>query len=264
MSPEIKGIESENKGKQQVILGIKGILLGAGIIVPGVSGGTILVIFGMYERLLKDVLSMHFTPYITLVIGAITGVFGGGAVLSYLFEAYPNPTYGLILGCLIMSIPVILKRTKGISIKNLLLMAIGGGLSFSLLRLPVLFGAGPITVGQTFLGGFVGSATMMIPGISGSAVLIVLRIYEPILLAVREFDVLTLGIFLVGALVGVLLLARVLRSLYAMYSSEILFFFSGLIIGALGMVLPPEWTVFSVGSIFVGMFLVYRFGRSGG
>ena len=266
MSREVKGMGKEERGqmKHQLYNGLKGILLGAGIIVPGVSGGTILVIFGIYEQLLKDVLSMRFKPYIALVIGAIAGVFAGGAVLSSLFEAYPNPTYGLILGCLLMSIPVILKRTKGMSMKNLSLLVLGGILSFSLLKLPTLFGAGILTVGQTFLAGFVSSATMMIPGISGSAVLIVLGVYEPILLAVREFDVLTLGIFLGGALAGVLLLARILRSLYAQFSSEILFFFSGLIIGALGMVLPPEWNVFSIVSIFIGMLLVYRFGRSGG
>lgn len=250
------------RSKNQMILGFKGVILGAGVIIPGVSGGTIMVIFGMYEQMLEDLLSLYLKPYIAMGIGAVVGIFGGGALLSYLFDYHPSPTYAFILGCLLMSIPFILKRTRGVTKKRILLLIIGAVLSYSLLELPALFIGGALSPGQTFLAGFVASATMMIPGVSGSALLIVLGFYESILEAVRSFDMMTLLIFVIGAGAGAFILAKVLKTLFALYLSEILFFFTGLIIGSLGMLMPEEIGLLSAASFLVGLALVYRFGRA--
>ena len=249
------------KSKVQIILWVRGIILGAGVIVPGVSGGTIMVIFGMYETMLQDLLRFRLKPYIAMAIGAVVGVFAGGALLSFLFDHHPNPTYSFIMGCLLMSIPFILKRTKGFTGKRTLLLLIGILISFSLLRLPALFVGGTLTLGQTFFAGFVSSATMMVPGVSGSAVLIVLGLYESILEAVRLFEMRTLLIFIIGAVTGVFLLAKVLKSLFTRYMSEILFFFTGLIIGSLGMVWPSEISFIPLVTFGLGLGLVYRFGK---
>ncbi len=249
------------RSKAQLILWVRGIILGAGVIIPGVSGGTIMVIFGMYEKMLQDLLRFHIKPYIAMGIGALVGVFAGGALLSFLFENHPDPTYAFILGCLIMSIPFILKRTKGVTNKRLLLLITGVILSVSLLELPTLFMGGALTVPQIFLAGFVSSATMMIPGVSGSAVLIVLGLYESILEAVREFQMVTLVVFVTGAATGVFMLAKVLKTLFGLYMSEILFFFTGLIIGSFRMVMPGAIGFFPLVTFGLGLALVYRFGK---
>lgn len=249
------------KSKVQIILWVRGIILGVGVIIPGVSGGTIMVIFGMYERMLHDLLHFRIKPYVAMGIGALVGVFVGGVLLSFLFENHPNPTYAFILGCLLMSIPFILKRTKGFTKNRLILLITGGILSFSLLELPTLFVGGDVTIAQTFLAGFVSSSTMMIPGVSGSAVLIVLGLYESILEAVRDFEITTLVVFVTGAATGVFMLAKVLKTLFALYMSEILFFFTGLIIGSLKMVMPGTIGFFPLVTFGLGLALVYRFGK---
>jgi len=254
-------LKGYSKSKFQIVLWIRGIILGVGIIIPGVSGGTIMVIFGMYEKMLQDLLRFHIKPYIAMGIGALVGIFAGGALLSFLFDNHPDPTYAFILGCLLMSIPFILKRTGGFTKNRLILLIIGGVLSFSLLELPTLFVGGDLTVAQTFLAGFVSSSTMMVPGVSGSAVLIVLGFYESILDAVRDFQMRTLGIFAAGAVAGVFILAKVLKTLFSLYMSEILFFFTGLIIGSLKMVMPGTIGFFPLVTFAMGLALVYRFGK---
>ncbi|NBG88387.1 DUF368 domain-containing protein [Isachenkonia alkalipeptolytica] len=249
------------RSKAQIILWLRGIILGAGVIIPGVSGGTIMVIFGMYEKMLQDLLRFHVKPYIAMGIGVLVGVFAGGALLSFLFDHHPDPTYAFILGCLLMSIPLILKRTRGYTKKRLLLLVTGGILSFSLLELPTLFIGTELTLGQTFLAGFVSSATMMVPGVSGSALLIVLGLYEEILEAVRDFQMGTLIIFVTGAATGVFILAKVLKTLFTLYMSEILFFFTGLIIGSFNMVMPGTIGFFPLVTFGLGLALVYRFGK---
>ncbi len=220
-----------------------------------------MVIFGMYEKMLQDLLRFHIKPYIAMGIGALVGVFAGGALLSFLFDNHPDPTYAFILGCLLMSVPLILKRTKGFTKNRWVLLITGGILSFSLLELPTLFVGGQLTVPQIFLAGFASSATMMIPGVSGSAVLIVLGLYESILEAVREFQMTTLLVFVTGAATGVFMLAKVLKTLFALYLSEILFFFTGLIIGSLKMVMPGTIGFFPLVTLGLGLALVYRFGK---
>ena len=249
------------KSKVQIILWLRGIILGVGVIIPGVSGGTIMVIFGMYEKMLRDLLRFHMKPYIAMGIGALVGVFVGGALLSFLFDRHPDPTYGFILGCLFMSIPLILQRTKGFTRNRMILLINGAILSFSLLELPAVFTVGALTIPQIFLAGFISSATMMIPGVSGSAILIVLGLYESILEAVREFQMGTLVVFVTGAATGVFLLAKVLKTLFALYMSEILFFFSGLIIGSFKMLMPASIGFFPLVTFGLGLALVYRFGK---
>ena len=247
--------------KNQTLLLIKGIILGMGVIIPGISGGTIMMAFGMYEKMLEDLLKFHITPYITIGFGALIGVFTGSFVFSYLFEFHRNPTSAFILGCLLMSIPFILKRSKGYAKTDVSLFVIGGILSFILMGMPTLLEGGNLSGGQTFLAGFISSSTMMIPGVSGSAVLIILGIYEEMLLVINEFQLLNLAIFMVGATAGVFILAKVLKALFATHESKILFFFSGLILGSSRILFPSEFEVLSVITFLLGVGIVYKWGN---
>lgn len=247
--------------KDKTLLLIKGIILGMGMIIPGISGGTIIMAFGMYEKMLEDLLKFRITPYITIGLGALLGVFTGSFVFSYLFEFHRNPTSAFILGCLLMSIPFILKRSKGYAKTDVSLFVVGGILSFILMGMPTLLHGGTLTGGQTFLAGFISSSTMMIPGVSGSAMLIILGVYEEVLLMINEFQLLNLAIFMVGATAGVFILAKVLKALFATHESKILFFFSGLILGSSRILFPSEFEILSVIAFMVGVGIVYKWGN---
>ncbi|ABR46471.1 hypothetical protein Amet_0238 [Alkaliphilus metalliredigens QYMF] len=101
--------------------------------------------------------------------------------------------------------------------------------SFSLLGMPTLLEGGSLSPGQTLLAGFIASSTMMIPRVSGSAVLIIL--------------------------------AKVLKTLFSKYQSQILFFFSGLILGSARMLFLSEFGVLSLITFMAGVGVVYKWGR---
>jgi len=247
--------------KEQSLLMIKGIILGIGMIVPGISGGTILIAFGIYEKMINDLLKFRITPFLVMVIGAVVGIFGGSYGISYLFEFYRNPTSAFILGCLLMSIPFILKRSRGYSHSNLILFAIGCIVSFAITNIPALLEGGKLSTGHVFLAGFIASSTMMIPGVSGSAILIILGIYEEMLLIINELQMVNMMVFAIGALFGIFILAKILKNLFSTHGSQILFFFSGLILGSSRLLFPTEIDIISFLTFCLGIGLVYRWGN---
>ncbi|KAB3534727.1 DUF368 domain-containing protein [Alkaliphilus pronyensis] len=247
--------------KNQTLLFIKGVILGLGIIIPGMSGGTILVIFGIYESIIKDLLKFNVKPYIVMVFGTVAGIFFGSYILSYLLEFHGNPTYAFILGCLFMSIPFIIKRNNNYSKVNALLLIFGGVISFSLMEMPPLLTGGGLTVKSVFLAGLISSCAMIIPGISGSAVLIVLGIYEEMLLLIKEFQVVNLLIFIVGALFGLIIMAKILSKLFSKYQAQILYFFSGLILGSSRILFPSDIGIISIITFILGAAIVFKWGN---
>ena len=259
MEKSTRGSLSLRRG--QGLLLFKGIILGMGIIVPGISGGTILIAFGIYERIINDFLIFHLTPYVTMGLGAVIGVFGGSYLISYLFEFYRNPTSAFILGCLLMSIPFILKKTRGYSPTNLGLFIVGGVISFVIAGLPMLFGVAALTAGQLFLAGFIAGTTMIIPGVSGSAVLIILGIYEEMLIIINELQILNLLIFAAGALLAIAILAKLIKTLFTTHGSQILFFFSGMILGSARMLIPDQFNLLTIAALLFGIFIVYKWGN---
>lgn len=247
--------------KNQMLLFAKGIILGIGIIIPGISGGTILMAFGMYENLLDDLLKFYIKPYISMGLGGAFGVLGGSVIISYLFDFYRNPTSAFILGCVLMSIPFILKRSKGYSKKEVSLFVIGAVLSFSLMKMPTLVQGSSLTSFHIFIAGFISSSAMMIPGVSGSAVLIMLGIYENMLVIINELQFLQLSIFVLGATVGIIVLAKILKMLFNSHGNEILFFFAGLILGSSKILFPSKFDFVSIMTFILGIWLVYRWGN---
>ena len=169
-------------GKNKIIHLIKGMILGIGIIIPGVSGGTIIMAFGMYEVILEDLLKVRIKPYILFGLGTLMGIFLGSVVIGHLLEFYQNTTLAFILACLLMSIPMILKKSKDYSFTNIILLVLGSILAYVLIHLPAMSQGGPLSIQETFLAGFIASGTMIIPGVSGSGVLIIMGIYEEVLL----------------------------------------------------------------------------------
>lgn len=247
--------------KNQMLLFAKGIILGIGVIIPGISGGTIMMAFGMYENMLDDLLKFYIKPYIAMGFGGAFGVLGGSFIISYLFEFHRNPTSAFILGCLLMSIPFILKRSKGYSKKEVSLFAIGGILSFALMEMPTLIHGSSLTAFHIFIAGFISSSAMMIPGVSGSAVLIILGIYENILVLINEFQLAQLSIFVLGAVFGIIILAKVLKILFTAHGNQILFFFAGLILGSSKMLFPSNFDFISILTFALGIWVVYRWGN---
>lgn len=180
---------------------LKGIVIGIANIIPGVSGGTMMVSMGIYDKIISSVTGLfkHLRESIlTLLpygIGMAIGIVGPAFIIKYLFAHYAFATSMAFIGLIMGGIPIIVKRISGkrLCIKNcfaflfMFLLIIGlklfGG-SGSEVSLEVIK---PFLTIELFFVGVIAAATMVIPGVSGSMVLMLLGFYNPILTAVTNF-----------------------------------------------------------------------------
>ncbi len=244
---------------QSLALAVKGIILGIIVVLPGMSGGTLLLILGLYKDLLADMARWRLLPYTPFVLGLAGGIYLSGMSLTYLFMAYRNIASVLLLGSVLASIKAVLSTRPEPNAWRVFLGIGGLLLGFALAGEPIGLADGAAEPGILVLliGGALGSATMLVPGIPGSSVLIVMGIYDDMLRYLAVLDFFRLAIFAAGSLVGVLALARLLDMLYSRYRLEIGWFFSGLIIGSAKMLLPtPPFAWLSLVIAFVSGFAV--------
>jgi len=235
---------------------VKGLLMGAADIVPGVSGGTVAFITGIYERLLtalKSILpevlrllkSRKFTQFwvsidggflLTLFSGILISVLSLAKIISYLLSEYPIPLWATFFGLIIGSIYIISKELENWTLKLIGVASLGAVIAF------YITGLSPVQVEPSllniFLSGAVAICAMVLPGLSGSFILVMLGTYSFILLAIKDLNLTVLLVFSSGCLVGLLSIANILVWTFARYQSATLAILTGLMIGALNKVWP--------------------------
>ncbi|KAB3532729.1 DUF368 domain-containing protein [Alkaliphilus serpentinus] len=240
---------------------IKGFILGFIIVMPGMSGGTVFVIFGIYENLIKDLVKLNIKPYIPLLIGSIAGIFMGAFAFAAVFETYRDATVAFLLGCLLASIRSVLKSCPGVNAKRLTALAVGFIAGYYMVGDPIsIVNAGEdVNWLVLFIGGAFASAAMIIPGIPGSSVLIVLGIYDSILYYIKEVAMVPLTIFAAGSAVGILALVNTLAKLYDKHRGIISYFFAGLILGSSRALLPNNYGLTVLITFVLGFSMVWYF-----
>lgn len=221
---------------------LKGMVIGIANIIPGVSGGTMMVAMGIYDKLIHCITHL-FKEFkksllflIPIAIGMGIAVVGGSLGLELLFEKFPVQTNLLFIGLILGGLPAIWKKVKGNSIRGghilafLVFFVVVAGLallgeregnaadlSLSLISIIKLFGVGVVA-----------AATMVIPGVSGSMMLLLMGYYNPILTAISDFlhalvefdtnGILTgIGILLpfgIGVVVGIFAIAKVVEYIF--------------------------------------------------
>jgi len=240
-----------------LVLYLKGFFMGTADLIPGVSGGTIALLVGIYEHLVeciartisRDNLRLlrkaRFAAYfraidwsflLTLVLGILSAVFGLARLIQYLLSAHPIPVesffFGLMFATVIVVERKITKWTVGTGIAMVLGTAAGLLLNFGT----------PIVGGYSYLwfffSGFLGICAMILPGISGSFILILLGMYTRVLQLVVDLDFAHLAVFALGALLGILLFSRLLSWLFARFENLMLASLSSFILGAMVRLWP--------------------------
>ena len=226
---------------------LRGCAIGIANIIPGVSGGTLAVSMGIYDKIINSVTGLfrHFKKsVVTLLpygIGMVLGLLGLSFIIEFLFARYPLPTILLFIGLIFGGVPALWTRIKGkkIGIPGILLFLI----FFVLLTLlPVIAGeertdltltVDVLTLIKLFFVGIIASATMVIPGVSGSMILMSLGYYAPILSSITNFvrAVLDFNIsaalaecallvpFGIGVLVGIFAIAKLIEFLLARFET---------------------------------------------
>jgi len=238
---------------------VRGLAMGAADVVPGVSGGTIAFISGIYERLLTSL--SHCNPGLLIIwrkqglaavwqridgsflASLLAGIFTSIAVLAnviaHLLETSPHLVWSFFSGLILLSVPMLGRQVEHWG--ALRVSQFGAGL---LMALVIAFWrpeAVQISIIAVFLSGMMASSAMILPGISGSFMLLLVGMYGPVLQAIKSFDVGFLVSFLLGAICGLMLFSKILHWLYERYHQVALALLSGFLLGSLLLVWPWQY-----------------------
>lgn len=272
---------------KNIILVIKGFVMGIANIIPGVSGGTLALTLGIYEKFINAI-SHFFKNFkenlkflIPIFIGIVLSILTMSNVISYSFNHFALGTTLLFMGLVLGGIPMLLNKVKGTKeVKNLLsyvIFIITFALVMVLAFSDEIFGAGlsSVTLNMSlsgllmmFIVGVIAASTMIIPGVSGSLVLMLLGYYTPIIEAIKEFthfnnftvNLFNLGFFGVGVLVGIVLVAKLIEWLFKKYETKTYFGVLGFIIASI-IAIPVSviheygFFTFDILSIIIGIVL---------
>ncbi|MDO6598092.1 DUF368 domain-containing protein [Oceanihabitans sp. 2_MG-2023] len=244
-----------------LIISFKGIAMGAADAVPGVSGGTIAFISGIYEELITTISNVNLNTLkilktegisafwqkvngnflLALLIGMIISFASFMKLAKYLIEQHPILIWSFFFGLIIASILFIGKQITKWNLAAILAVIIGAVLAFYITSLPSM--ASSNNPYFLFFAGAIAICAMILPGISGSFILVILGAYKTLSLAIDSLDIKKIAIFAFGAIVGLLSFSRVLKWLFKNYHNITLAVLTGFIFGSLNKVWPWKKTV---------------------
>lgn len=243
--------------KDYIFIGCKGLAMGAADVVPGVSGGTIAFISGIYEELLESISNINLDLFKTLkkegfssawkqlngnfLLALFSGIFISivslAKAIKWLLENEPILLWSFFFGLVLASIIYIAKQITKWNVVSYVLLILGAVLAYYITTLNPLISesSSPLFM---FLAGAVAICAMILPGISGSFILVLLGAYKPILEAINNRDLKTIALVGAGAFVGLLTFSRVLKWLFTHYKNYTLVALTGFIIGSLNKIWP--------------------------
>lgn len=232
---------------------LKGILIGSGAILPGISSGVFCVIFGIYEKLVDSILNLfkdfnkNFKFLLPLVLGGITGVFLVGRILNFLFVSYSMQTSFCFIGLICGSIPVLFKRANkknGFRLHYLIFLLIAFCIGILSMRLETIL---PNII-QTdlnnssfiylIIAGFFMSIGIVVPGVSSTIILMCLGIYPCYLNAVATANFSILLPIGVGVIIGSLIFLKLIQFLFKNYYVQTFYIIIGFVLGSIFVLYP--------------------------
>lgn len=235
---------------------LRGLAMGAADIVPGVSGGTVALITGIYPRLLHSLRSfdIEFLRLIfsadvkaawrhvdgnflaALLTGIVTSIFSLAQLLSWLLAQYPQPLWAFFFGLILGSALLLLRQVPHWQTRQYIALALGVATALAVGLAPHAEFVGGRT--GVFLAGFIAICAMILPGISGSFILVLLGMYGPVLAAVKNVELVFLAIFAAGAAGGLMTFSRILDWLLSRYRAATVALLTGFLFGSLVVVWP--------------------------
>lgn len=244
-----------------LMLYIKGMAMGAAEVVPGVSGGTIAFITGIYERLLYAIGA--FTPALAkvfrdqgwrglwvrvdgtflsvLVTGMATSVFTLARLISFALTNYAIFVWAFFFGLIAASVYLVALEVRHWRLNPILTMIVGAIAGFMMTQIvPLELDPGPVYI---FLGGAVAVCAWILPGLSGSFILLLLGLYATVIDAINSLNLLLLGSLALGCVLGLICFSHVLTWMFQRYRDETLGLLVGFMIGALAKVWPWKYTL---------------------
>lgn len=241
--------------REAILIFVRGVLMGSADIVPGVSGGTIALITGIYAHLVEAISNIKFgfiKPlfkgdfkgfwnqmleeidfkfFIPLILGIGVAFLTLAKVVTFCMDNYTALTYSFFLGLIIASAVVLFKKLNKITVKNLLFAILGAVLTYIFVSLnPIAANHSLIVI---FISGMIAICAMILPGISGSFLLLLLGQYAYMLDALHTLNFKEIIVFVIGALIGILGFSKILNFLLKNYEEITMAFLIGVMLGSL-------------------------------
>lgn len=243
------------------LLFFKGMGMGAADVVPGVSGGTIAFITGIYEELIRSIKSVdmealklliRFKPalfwkkingsfLLVLFTGILLSVFSLARILKWLLASHPVLIWSFFFGLIIASAIIVIRKIKSWNAARIIALLAG----IIIMYFITLFSPAETTEAYwyIFIAGAIAICAMVLPGISGAFILLILGKYQFILTAVSELDIPVLLVFGLGVIAGLLSFANLLSWLFSKYHDLTVSLLAGFIIGSLNKIWPWKETL---------------------
>jgi putative membrane protein len=230
--------------------------MGAADIVPGVSGGTMAFITGIYETLLSSIRSFDLQCLrlvlrgdlaaawrhvngaflLPLAAGIAASILSLARLLSWTLEHHPVPLWAFFFGLILASAVLLLGQVRRWTVLRVLILVAGVAVALLIALSPsVTVDVGLLSV---FGAGFLAICAMILPGISGAFILVLLGMYAPVLAALRSFDLLFIAVFAAGAASGLLCFSRLLSWLLGRFHCATMALLTGFLLGSLVVVWP--------------------------
>ena len=245
-----------------VIISLKGAAMGAADAVPGVSGGTIAFISGIYEELIDTISGVNLSLFSTLkkqgfkafweqlngnfifalLLGILISFISFMRLAKYLLENHPILVWSFFFGLVLASILFVAKQISEWNFATVLLLIIGAVIAFYITTLQpmVTENSSPLFI---FIAGALAICAMILPGISGAFILVLLGAYKPVLEAIHDKNFKLLIILIAGAVVGLLSFSKILNWLFNNYKNFTLAVLTGFILGSLNKIWPWKETL---------------------
>ena len=274
--------------KNNVLLVIKGFFVGIANIIPGVSGGTLAITLGIYEELIEAIshffrkIKSNIKFLIPIGIGAFTAIVIGSRIIEISLEKYTLPTLLFFTGLILGGMPMLFgKIKKNIKPSYALIFLATFALVIGVMFLKtgndvVLVDLNAWGYFKLFLVGVIAAATMIIPGISGSFMLMVMGYYEPIINAINEFTSFNnlwnnfwiLMPFGIGVLLGVIIIAKIIEFLFQKFEVPTYFGIIGFVLASLigiftsagNLVFTPTFIIVGIILMVLGFVIAYKLG----
>ena len=249
---------------QYLILFCKGLAIGAADVVPGVSGGTIAFVSGIYIELIDTIKSVNIQALrvlksqgpaaawrhingnflVVLLSGILTSLFSLAVVMQFLLAEHPLPLWSFFVGLIVGSVIYLLRQYRFAHWREYLLFVTGIAIAWGISVAPSVQLEG--TLATMFFAGSIALCAMILPGISGSFILMLLGLYPVFIGAIAELQLDILMVFGLGGIIGLAVFSRVLSWLLAHYEVPVIAMMCGFLVGSLNIIWPWKQVLESV------------------
>ena len=247
--------------KDYITLSLKGIAMGAADVVPGVSGGTIAFITGIYEELLNTISSFNLAALkklkteglkscwkhingnfiLALFLGIGISIASFAKLITYLMTNHTVLLWSFFFGLIIASIYLVGKKVTQWNLPKIIGLIIGTSVAFYITLLPPM--ENPNALWYVFISGAIAICAMILPGISGSFILLLLGSYELVLSSIKDLKLTIIAVFASGCIVGLLSFSKLLSWMFKKYHDITIAILTGFLIGSLNKIWPWKSTI---------------------